>query len=120
MERILGPLGMTRSVGAILEEDRADAAVGYEPIASDRPPHLQSQLAPAVWQVSNVADGSIVSTVADLCAYARIVLGGGRGSSGTLLDPDRFERWIGPYVDARSGARATGTGGTCSSSTVAG
>ena len=99
-DRILGPLGMTRSGGAILEEDRADAAVGYEPLLSDRPPHLQSQLAPAVWQVSNVADGSIVSTVADLCAYARAVLGGGRGSSGTLLDPDRFERWIGPYADA--------------------
>jgi len=99
-DRILGPLGMSRSVGAILEEDRADAAVGYEPLLSDRPPHLQSQLAPAVWQVSNVADGSIVSTVADLCAYARAVLGGGRGSSGTLLDPDRFERWIGPYADA--------------------
>ncbi len=105
-DRILGPLGMTRSVGAILEEDRADAAVGYEPLLSDRPPHLQSQLAPAVWQVSNVADGSIVSTVADLCAYARVVLGGGRGASGTLLEPDRFERWIGPYADAEErGAR---------------
>jgi CubicO group peptidase (beta-lactamase class C family) len=80
--------------------------VGYEPLLSDRPPHLQSQLAPAVWQVSNVADGSILSTVADLCAYARVVLGGGRGPSGTLLEPDRFERWIGPYADAEErGAR---------------
>ena len=99
-QRILGPLGMTRSVGAILEEDRADAAIGYEPLLSDRPPHLQSQLAPALWQVSNVADGSIVSTVADLCAYARVVLAGGRGPAGVLLEPDGFERWIGPHADA--------------------
>jgi D-alanyl-D-alanine carboxypeptidase len=104
-QRMLAPLGMTRSVGAILEEDRADAAVGYEPLLSDRPPHLQSQLAPAVWQVSNVADGSIVSTVADLCAYARIVLGGGQGPSGVVLEPDRFDRWIGPYVE--TGERGT-------------
>jgi D-alanyl-D-alanine carboxypeptidase len=105
-DRILGPLGMTRSVGGGPAPGRADAAVGYEPLLSDRPPHLQSQLAPAVWQVSNVADGSILSTVADLCAYARVVLGGGRGPSGTLLEPDRFERWIGPYADAEErGAR---------------
>ena len=110
LQRVLGPLGMTRSVGAILEEDRADAAVGYEPLLSDRPAHLQSQLAPALWQVSNVADGSIVSTVADLCAYARVVLAGGRGPSGALLEPDRFARWIGPYVDTEERGTRYGYG----------
>jgi D-alanyl-D-alanine carboxypeptidase len=94
-ERILEPLGMTRSVGAILEEDRADAAAGYVPMRSDRPAHLQSPLAPAVWQVSNTADGSIVSTVGDLCAYARSVLARG----GDLLDEAAFDRWIGPHTD---------------------
>ena len=98
-ERILGPLGMTRSVGAILEEDRADAAVGYEPVRSDRPAHLQSTLGPAVWQVSNTADGSIVSTVGDMCAYARMVLARGEG----FVDGGSFDRWIGPQVDAEDG-----------------
>jgi hypothetical protein len=55
-------------------------------------------LAPAQWQPSNTADGSIVSTVPDLCAYARVVLNGGRGTAGELLDPERFARWIGPHV----------------------
>ena len=32
------------------------------------------------WHPSNTADGSIVSTVPDMCAYARIVLNGGRGA----------------------------------------
>ncbi len=88
-ERILGPLGMTRSVG-------------YEPLRSDRPAHLQSPLAPAAWQVANTADGSIVSTVGDLCAYARMVL----ASGGDLLDDAAFDRWIGPYADtAERGTR---------------
>jgi D-alanyl-D-alanine carboxypeptidase len=105
-ERILGPLGMTRSVGAIVEDDRADAAVGYEPLRSDRPAHLQSPLASAAWQVSNTADGSIVSTVGDLCAYARIVLARGGG----LLGDAAFDRWIGPYADTEERGTRYGYG----------
>jgi D-alanyl-D-alanine carboxypeptidase len=105
-ERILGPLGMTRSVGAIFEEDRADAAVGYAPLRSDRPAHLQSSLAPAMWQVSNTADGSIVSTVGDLCAYARMVLARG----GDLLDDPAFDRWIGPHADTEERGTRYGFG----------
>jgi hypothetical protein len=52
-------------------------SVGYEPIDAGRVPHLQSPLAPAAWQPSNTADGSIVSTAPDLCAYARMVLAHG-------------------------------------------
>jgi hypothetical protein len=87
---------MTRSAGAIVEDDRADASVGYEPILSDRPAHLQSPLGPAIWQPSNTADGSIVSTAPDLCAYARMVLAGGA----PLIQPPPFARWIGPHVDS--------------------
>jgi CubicO group peptidase (beta-lactamase class C family) len=105
-ERILGPLEMTRSAGAIFEDDRADAAVGYEPLRSDRPAHLQSPLTPAAWQVSNTADGSIVSTVGDLCAFARIVLARGAG----LLDDDAFDRWIGPYADTAERGTVYGYG----------
>ena len=69
--------------------------MGYEPILSDRPAHLQSALGPAIWQPSNTADGSIVSTAPDLCAYARTVLAGGA----PLIEPPAFARWIGPHVD---------------------
>ena len=96
LERILGPLGMTRSAGAITEEDRSDAAVGYEPIDADRVPHEQSALGPAAWQPSNTADGSIISTAPDLCAYARVVLAGGAG----LLEPEAFDRWTAPHADS--------------------
>jgi CubicO group peptidase (beta-lactamase class C family) len=99
MERVIGPLGMTRTSGAIVETERTEAAVGYEPLQSDRPAHLSHPLAPAVWQPSNTADGSIVSTVTDMCGYARLVLNGGRGPHAELLDADGFARWIGPHVD---------------------
>jgi len=81
-ERLLGPLGMHRSDGWITNETRLDLAVGYEPVFDDRPPHLQHPLAPARWIVSNTADGAIVSTVPDMAAYARMLLG--RGA--TLVD----------------------------------
>jgi D-alanyl-D-alanine carboxypeptidase len=98
MERVLGPLGMSRSSAAIVEVERAEAAVGYEPLQGDRPAHLNHPLAPAVWQPSNTADGSIVSTATDMCEYARLVLNGGRGPHGELLDAGAFARWIGPHV----------------------
>jgi CubicO group peptidase (beta-lactamase class C family) len=99
-ERVLGPLAMASSEGAITEAARMTSAVGYEPVFSDRPAHLETPLAPAVWQSSNAADGSIISTVADMCEYARLVLNGGRGPHGGLLSPEAFERWVGPHVDS--------------------
>jgi D-alanyl-D-alanine carboxypeptidase len=81
-ERLLRPLGMHRSEGAITNETRLDLAVGYEPVFDDRPPHLAHPLAPARWSVWNSADGSIVSTVVDMASYARMLLG--RGA--TLVD----------------------------------
>jgi D-alanyl-D-alanine carboxypeptidase len=36
-ERLLGPLGMTSSVAAITDEERADLATGYAPMFTDRP-----------------------------------------------------------------------------------
>ena len=97
-ERLIGPLALTDTFAAITQELRAEAAVGYGPLFDDRPPHLNHPLAPAPWQPSNTADGSIVSTAPDLAAYGRIVLTGGAGANGELLDADRFARWIGPHV----------------------
>ena len=51
--------------------------MGYEPMFSDRPPQLRHPLVPAHWIVSNTADGSIVSNVIDMSAYARLLLARG-------------------------------------------
>ncbi len=94
-ERLLGPLGMTSSVAAITESERGDLATGYAPMFTDRPAQLSHPLVPAPWIHSNSADGSIVSNVIDMSAYARLLLAGGDvpdGRGGRVLSESAFER----------------------------
>jgi D-alanyl-D-alanine carboxypeptidase len=89
-QRMLAPLGMASSVAAITDEVRLDLATGYEPMVYDRPPQLTHPLVPATWLVSNTADGSIVSDVVDMSAYARFLLNGGDGPNGRILSESAF------------------------------
>ena len=101
-DRLLGPLGMTSSVAAITDEIWTDLATGYEPMLTDRPAQLRHPLVPAPRIVSNTADGSIVSTVVDLCAYARLLLARGDrpdGRGGRILSEDGFARLMVGAVD---------------------
>ena len=83
-ERVLEPLGMTSSVAAITDEIWTDLATGYEPMLTDRPAQLRHPLVPATSRiVSNTVDGSIVSNVVDMCAYARLLLA--RGDAPTAV-----------------------------------
>jgi D-alanyl-D-alanine carboxypeptidase len=101
-ERIIGPLGMTSSVASITDEIWTDHATGYEPMLTDRPAQLRHPLVPAPRIVSNTADGSIVSTVVDMCAYARLLLAAGDvpdGRGGRLLSEAGFTRLMASAVD---------------------
>lgn len=100
--RLLGPLGMTSSVAAITDEIWTDHATGYEPLLTDRPGQLRHPLVPAPRIVSNTADGSIVSNVVDMCAYARLLLARGdlpdeRGER--ILSEEGFTRLMASAVD---------------------
>ena len=100
--RLLGPLGMTASVAAITDDIWTDHATGYEPMLTDRPAQLRHPLVPAPRIVSNTADGSIVSNVVDMCAYARLLLASGdrpdeRGDR--LLSEEGFARLMADAVD---------------------
>jgi CubicO group peptidase (beta-lactamase class C family) len=91
-ERIFDPLGMGATVGAITDDVRTDLATGYEPMFTDRPPQLRHPLMPATFTVSNTADGSIVSNVIDMAAYARLLLNRGNAPDGRVLSEPMFER----------------------------
>ncbi len=91
-ERILEPLRMASSVAAITDDLRLDLATGYAPVVYDRPPQVTHPLVPATWIVSNTADGSIVSNVLDMSAYARFLLNGGDGPIGRVLSEAAFAR----------------------------
>jgi CubicO group peptidase (beta-lactamase class C family) len=98
-QRLLAPLGMASSVAAITDEARLDLATGYEPMVYDRPPQLTHPLVPATWLVSNTADGSIVSNVIDMSAYARFLLNGGTGPDGPVLSAAAFAQLTTPHID---------------------
>ncbi len=106
-ERVLRPLGMDRSSGAITDAEYLDMAVGYEPLFSDRPVQLRHPLVAAHRIVSNTADGSIVSTVLDMSAYARMLLAGGDvpggPGGGPMLTGEQFAAWTEQRVDDGAG-----------------
>ncbi len=93
-ERVLEPLGMTSTAAAITNDARTDAATGYRTLFDDRPPRVSHPLVPAEWMPFNTADGSIVSNVLDMSAYARMLLANGA----PLLDGEVFARLTEPVM----------------------
>jgi D-alanyl-D-alanine carboxypeptidase len=101
-ERLLAPLGMGGSVAAITDDVWTDHATGYEPMLTDRRAQLRHPLVPAPRIVSNTADGSIVSNVIDMCAYARLVLASGDRPDDhgrRILSEDGFARLMAETAD---------------------
>jgi CubicO group peptidase (beta-lactamase class C family) len=94
LQRMLDPLGMSASSAAITDEVRRDLATGYDPLYSDRPARLTHPLVPASWAVYNTADGSIVSNVIDMAAYARLLLRKGEG----ILSGPMFALFTTPHA----------------------
>jgi len=84
-ERILKPLGMSASAARITHDTRLKLAVGYQRLYDDRPTHSAHPLMPATWLEYAAGDGSIVSTPADMAAYARMLLNRGAGPGGTRI-----------------------------------
>jgi D-alanyl-D-alanine carboxypeptidase len=98
-ERIFEPLGMAATDGRIRNATRRDIAVGYVTIFDDRPAQRHHELVPAKWIVTDTADGSIVSNVLDMAAYARLLLNRGATPGGErVLSEDAFATLTTPFV----------------------
>lgn len=89
-ERILIPLGMTATHPVIKHCTREGLAVGYEAFYDDRPRPRGGRLAPATWQETATADGSIAATPADLAVYLRTLMNRAQMPGGQLLSEDSF------------------------------
>jgi CubicO group peptidase (beta-lactamase class C family) len=83
--RILDPLGLERTSPLITNAVRELMATGYEPFYDDRPAMPGAKLAPATWLETGTADGSIVSTAAEMAAYLRSWMKPGELFSDELL-----------------------------------
>ena len=102
-ERVFAPVGMSRTDPAITFESRKDVATGHQRISEDRPPHRRMPLVHSPPIVSTTADGSIISTAADMAAYARMLLNRGRTDDGaTLLSEASFDRFIMPVIETET------------------
>jgi CubicO group peptidase (beta-lactamase class C family) len=98
-DRVLRPLGMASTDAVITNATRTDLATGYAPLHDDRPAQLTHPLVPAQWIVSASADGSIVSDVVDMSAYARMLLTEGAAPDGSVLSPEGFALLTRPFID---------------------
>ena len=90
--RILDPLDLSATEPAITNAIRSRLAVGYDYLHDDRMGHAGAELAPATWLETETADGSIASTAADMCAFVRVLLGGGRTPTRALLSKSSFDQ----------------------------
>jgi CubicO group peptidase (beta-lactamase class C family) len=83
-EHIFAPLGMSQSRGAIIADDRALYAQGYE--ATDQMPVARGvALAPAAWVDVTFGAGSVASTAADMNRFVRALAGLAQGRGGLGL-----------------------------------
>ena len=108
-ERLLAPLGMRRSDPSITLAARATVALPHQRAFDDRPSHPGQPWTVSPWYETATADGSIISTASDMCAYARLLLAGGDAPAGRLFseaswarltqraveDPDEPGAWYG-------------------------
>ena len=92
-QRILKPLGMAASASKFTHATRPRLAIGYNRLYDDRPTHPGMPLVPATWIEYAAGDGSIVSTPADMAAYARMILNRGAADGGArVLSEDGFKQ----------------------------
>ena len=102
-QRILDPLAMTSSTGAIVNTTRPRLAVGYSPYFDDRPWKPAHGFVPATWFETNTGDGCQACTAADLAAYLRMFLNRGAAPNGRVLSEDGFARMTTPHTELGEG-----------------
>ncbi len=85
-ERILEPLGIPRTRGAIMEQDRALYAKGYTP--ADLPFAIGVPLVPAPWVDVTSAAVNVASTAEDMNRLLRSLANAVQGRGGLGLSPE--------------------------------
>ena len=102
-QRVLQPLGMTATHGAITHATHRNTATGYVPLHDDRPFRQRDTLIPATWIEYVVGDGSPVSTAGDMARYARLWLNRGRGDNGPIVSPSMYDLMTSPAISMAEG-----------------
>lgn len=91
--RLLNPLGMSSTSAVIDDAERAHMVVSYT-----RWPYTGDYVE-ATWFEYSAGDGSLVSNVADMCAYMRFYLNRGMGDKGRVLSKGAFATLTTPVLN---------------------
>src|SRR3954470_18239827 len=86
-ERLFAPLGMRRSHGAIVADDRLLYAQGYEAADQIIPFARGVPLAPAAWVDVTFGAGNVASTADDMNRFLRMLANAAQGRGGLGLSP---------------------------------
>lgn len=109
-DRLLRPLGMMHSKGAIVSPDRLAYAQGYEPANYDRPYLPGAPLMPAAWSDQTSGAGCVASTAADMALYLRSLASAAAGKGGLGLSPEQGRGYATHAVKAGGPAPRYGNG----------
>lgn len=99
-ERVLKPLGMSRSEPAIDFDMRSRVAKSYQPFRSDRPYPRHAELCEAPSIITTSGAGCIAATARDMGAYVQMLTNRGRGPQRNLISPESFELFAKRHIKA--------------------
>jgi CubicO group peptidase (beta-lactamase class C family) len=109
-ERLLVPLGMALSRGAIRAADRPQYAQGYEAADPGVPFARGMPLAPAPWVDVTEGFGCIASTAADMCHWLRTLANAAQGRGGAGLSPALARAFTSHHVPTDTRGMSYGNG----------
>ncbi len=92
--RVLRPLGMMQSLGAMRAQDRDRYAQGYEPALLDRPAMRPAPMAPAPWVDFDASSGCVASTASDMALFLRFLLDLADGKGGSVFSDENAARFM--------------------------
>lgn len=109
-ERVLAPLGMRRSLGAIVATERARYAQGYE--AADQTAEFArgTPLAPAPWMDVTDGNASVASTADDMTRFLSTLTSAVQGRGAFGLSPAQAKLFVGHAVPSDVAGMSYGNG----------
>jgi CubicO group peptidase (beta-lactamase class C family) len=109
-ERLFAPLGMGRSRGAIVGDDRGLYAQGYEALDGTIPFARGAPLGPAAWVDVTFGAGSVASTAEDMNRFLRSLANAVQGRGGLGLSPERGRAFTNHFVPSDTPGMSYGNG----------
>ncbi|WP_395073561.1 serine hydrolase domain-containing protein [Hyphococcus sp.] len=92
--RVLRPIGMTHSEGALRKIDRPRHAQGYEPVLFDRPHARPGPVTAAPWVDYDGGAGCVAATVGDMALFLRFLIDLAGGKGGAVFSDETAVRFM--------------------------